>query len=183
VQAALDGGLTAVQLREKDLSGRALHALASQLREATARAGASLFVNERVDVAASVGADGVHLGGGALPVDVARTLLPRGALVGQSVHATDEAASSAADFVFFGPVFDTPAKRAFGAPQGIGRLRDAVRAAHAPVMAIGGVDAGNVAQVRSAGAAGVAVIRAILGASDPADATRALLDALGRVAR
>lgn len=172
-----------MQLRDKDLSGSALFRLAQRLRVATSRAGALLIVNERIDVALAVGADGVHLGGGALPVDVARTLLPAGALIGQSVHGVDEAAASDADFVFFGPVYDTPAKRAFGAPQGVGRLREAVDAARVPVIAIGGVDADGVAEVRDAGAAGVAVIRAILGASDPADATRALFEAFGRAAR
>jgi thiamine-phosphate pyrophosphorylase len=183
VEAALDGGLPAVQLRDKDLSGRALFALAERLRAATSRAGALLFVNERVDVALAVGADGVHLGGGALPVDVTRALLPAGALIGHSVHAADEAAGSDADFVFFGPVYDTPAKRAFGAPQGVARLRQAVGAARVPVIAIGGVEAARVPEIRDAGAAGIAVIRAILEASDPADAARVLLDALGRDAR
>jgi len=183
VQAALDGGLPAVQLRDKDLSGRALFELAERLRETTRRAGAVLLVNERVDVAAAVGADGVHLGGGALPVEVARSLMPAGSLVGESVHSAAEAAASDADFVCFGPVHDTPAKRGFGPPQGLARLRDAVRAAHAPVLAIGGVDAASVPGIRGVGAAGVAVIRAILEAADPAAATRALLEALGRAAR
>jgi len=178
VRAALDGGLPAVQLRDKDLGGRALFLLAERLRDATARAGALLLVNDRLDVALAAGADGVHLGGGALPVAVARGLLPAGALVGQSVHAAGEAAASAADFVCFGPVHDTPAKRVFGPPQGLARLADAVRAARQPVLAIGGVEAGNVAPLRAAGAAGVAVIRAILTAPDPTASTRALLHAL-----
>lgn len=176
VRAALDGGLPAVQLRDKDLGGRALYLVAEQLRNATTRAGALLLVNDRIDVAVAVGADGVHLGGGSVPVDVARALLPAGALVGQSVHSADQAASSTADFVFFGPVYDTPAKRAFGAPQGVARLRTAVEQARVPVIGIGGVDADNAAAVRGTGAVGVAVIRAILAADDPAAATRVLLD-------
>jgi thiamine-phosphate pyrophosphorylase len=179
VTAALDAGLPAVQLREKDLPGRPLLALAEALRAATTRAGALLIVNDRIDVAIAAGADGVHLGGGSVPVEVARRLLPPGALVGVSTHAPAEAAAAAgADFVFFGPVYATPSKAAFGPPQGVARLAEAVAAAAVPVLAIGGITMHEVAAARAAGAAGVAVIRAILGASDPATATRGILAAL-----
>src|SRR5207245_10385649 len=107
VEAALDAGLPAVQLRHKDLPGRPLLALAERLRAATARTGALLFVNDRLDVALAAGADGVQLGTGSVPVDVARRLLPPGALVGVSTHAPGEAAT-AADFALFGPVWETP---------------------------------------------------------------------------
>jgi thiamine-phosphate pyrophosphorylase len=181
VGTALDAGLPAVQLRDKDLPGRPLHELAERLRVATARRGALLFVNDRIDVAIAVGADGVHLGGGSLPIDVARRLLPAGRLIGVSVHAPAEVAAAAvagADLCVFGPVFATPSKAAFGPPQGEDRLRAAVAAAAMPVLAIGGVGAAEVPRVRAAGAAGVAVIRAILAAPDAAAATRALLAAL-----
>jgi thiamine-phosphate pyrophosphorylase len=174
VERALDAGLPAVQLREKDLPGRPLLALAERLRRATAARGAQLFVNDRLDVALAAGADGVHLGGASMPVEVARTLLP-GLLVGASVHGIEEAARSAADFLFFGPVFATPSKAAFGAPQGLAALEAAARASDRPVLAIGGLDAARVAAVRATGAHGVAVIRAILAAPDPAAAARALL--------
>src|SRR5262245_64598275 len=98
VQVALDAGLPAVQLREKDLPGRPLLALAERLRALTARTGALLFVNDRVDVAIAAGADGVHLGGGSMPVDAVRRLLPPGALVGVSTHAAAEAGTTQADF-------------------------------------------------------------------------------------
>lgn len=181
VTSALDAGLPAVQLRDKDLPGRPLHALAERLRVATARTGALLFVNDRIDVAIAVGADGVHLGGGSLPVDVARRLLPPDRLVGVSVHAPAEvvaAAAAGADLCVFGPVYATPSKAAFGPPQGEERLREAVAAAAVPVLAIGGVGTAEVPRVRAAGAAGIAVIRAILAAPDAAAATRALLAAL-----
>src|SRR5262249_58174695 len=113
--------------------------LAERLRELTARASALLLVNDRVDVAVAVGADGVHLGGGSLPADVARRLLPPGALVGVSTHAPAEAASAMADFVFYGPVYATPSKAAFGPPQGLAALRQAAAAARVPLLAIGGV--------------------------------------------
>src|SRR5436309_5268901 len=175
VEAALDAGLPAVQLRDKELPGRPLLALAERLRAATARTGALLFVNDRVDVALAVGADGVQLGTGSMPADVARRLLPAGTLIGVSTHAPGEAPAGA-DFTLFGPVWATPSKT--GA-QGEDRLREAVRAAAIPVLAIGGVTAERIAAARAAGAAGVAVIRAILAAPDPRTATRALLAALG----
>jgi thiamine-phosphate pyrophosphorylase len=182
VEAALAAGLPAVQLREKDLPGRPLLALAERLRTATARTGALLLVNDRLDVAIAVEADGVHLGGGSVPAPVARRLLPPGRLVGVSTHAPAEVAAAAAggaDFCLFGPVYATPAKDAFGPPQGEDRLRAAVAAAPIPVLAIGGVGPAEAARVRAAGAAGVAIIRAILAAPDPSAATRALLAALG----
>jgi thiamine-phosphate pyrophosphorylase len=131
-------------------------------------------VNDRVDVALAVGADGVQLGGGSMPVAAARALIGPGPLVGVSTHATlevDAAARAGADFAVFGPVYPTPGKTAVG----LGPL--AAATGRLPVLAIGGVTAAGVPAVRAAGAAGVAVIRAILAAADPAAATRALLAA------
>lgn len=178
ITVALDAGLPAVQLRDKDMTGRALYALAERLRVATARTGALLFVNERVDVALAVGADGVQLGAGAMPVADARGLLPATALIGVSTHAPAEialAAAAGADFALFGPVHPTPSK---AGAQGEAALGRAVAAAAIPVLAIGGIGPAEIAAVRATGAAGVAVIRALLIAADPAAATRALLDAL-----
>jgi len=163
-----------VQLRDKDLPGGPLFALAERLRAASAQTRALLFVNDRLDVALAVGADGVHLGGGSMPADVARRLVGADALIGVSTHAPGEAPADA-DLAFFGPVYVTPSK---GGAQGEARLAEAVRAAAIPVLAIGGVTAARVPAVRAAGAAGAAVIRAILAAPDPAAATRALLAAL-----
>jgi thiamine-phosphate pyrophosphorylase len=178
VEQALDAGLPAVQLRDKDLAGRPLFTLAERLRAATRRTGAMLFVNDRVDVAIAVGADGVQLGAASLPVAVARRLMPASCPIGQSTHGLDETCATVADFVVFGPVFATPSKQAYGAPQGIAALGRVVGDARVPVLAIGGIDAANAASVRAAGAHGIAVIRAILGASDPASATRTLLAVL-----
>ena len=173
VEAALDAGCPAVQLREKDLPGRPLLALAERLRAATSRTGALLLVNDRIDVAIAAGADGVHLGGGSVPAAVARRLLGPDALIGVSTHAPGEAPADA-DLAFFGPVWTTPGKTAVGP----GRLAEAVAASPIPVLAIGGVTAARVPAVRAAGAAGAAVIRAILAAADPAHATRELLAGL-----
>ena len=177
VDAALQGGVDAVQLREKDLPGAALFALACRLRELTRRYGARLLINDRIDIALAVGADGVHL-----PVDSfapadARRLLGAGALVGASTHSVEQARNAAAggaDFIVFGPVFDTPSKRAFGAPLGLDALALVTRAVTVPVLAIGGVTADRVRSVRQCGAAGVAVVAAILAADDPRAAAAAL---------
>jgi thiamine-phosphate pyrophosphorylase len=175
VAAALDAGLPAVQLRDKDLPGLTLWRLAEALRTATRRTGALFFVNDRIDIALAVEADGVHLGGASIPVAAARALVGTSALLGVSTHApaeVDAAAAAGADFVFFGPVYPTPGKTAVGVEPlaaATGRL---------PVLAIGGVTAAEAPAVRAAGAAGVAVIRAILAAADPAAATRALLAAV-----
>ena len=176
VARALDAGLPAVQLRDKDLAGRALLALAERLRIATRRRGALLFVNDRVDIARAVDADGVQLGASTLPVDVARRLLAPGALVGESTHAIDEVRDTRADFVVFGPVYDTPSKRAYGPPQG-DRVPDALAASPVPLIAIGGIEPATATPLLAAGVHGLAVIRAILAAPDPAAATRALLAA------
>jgi thiamine-phosphate pyrophosphorylase len=176
-------GAVAVQLREKDLGGRDLLRLAEEVRAVTRDAGAALLVNDRVDVALAVGADGVHLPGGGLPIAEARRLLGAGALVGTSAHTADAAGAAAAagaDFVVFGPVYATPSKLRYGPPQGTLALGAAVRAAgRVPVVAIGGIEPEGAAECTKVGAAGVAVIRSVLGAADPAAAVAALLGRLG----
>jgi thiamine-phosphate pyrophosphorylase len=177
VRAALDAGLPAVQLRDKDLDGGALFALAERLRAETAAREALLLVNGRVDVAVAVGADGVQLGTGAVSVADARHLLPPDSLIGVSTHtAAEVAAAGGADFAVFGSVYATPGKIAVGPSV----LAAAVRSGVLPVVAIGGIGAAEVPAVRGAGATGVAVIRAVLAASDPGAATEELLAALTR---
>jgi thiamine-phosphate pyrophosphorylase len=171
-------GAVAVQLREKDLEGRALFELARALRDVTADAGAALFVNDRVDVALAVGADGVHLGGRSLaPADVTR--VAPGLAVAVSTHAPVEveaAARAGARFAVFGPIWDTPSKRPYGAPVGLDLLRDAVSYG-LPLIALGGVTPERAASSAAAGAAGVACIRAVLEARDPGAALVRLLAA------
>ena len=183
VHAALDGGARAVQLREKDLLGAELLRLATELRDLTVRYGATLFVNDRVDVALAAGADGVHLGQNAIPPLTARRLLGPDRLIGVSTHTSAEvthAIEAGADFVVFGPVYWTSSKAPFGAPRGLEELASVTACARVPVLAIGGISAERVADVRSAGASGVAVISAIMSAEDPARAARDLLAAMGR---
>lgn len=183
VEECLAAGLRAVQLREKDLETRELLALADTLREATHRHGARLIVNDRADVALAARADGVQRTHASLPVAALRGITPAGFLVGASVHSEAEArdaAAQGADFVVFGPVYDTPSKRRYGPPQGLAALEAVARAVDRPVLAVGGLTPERVAEVLAAGAAGVAVIGAIYAAARPADATKAFLDALGR---
>jgi len=177
VTAALRGGVGAVQLRERGLETRALLELAIALRQATRAAGAALLINDRIDVALACDADGVHLPGHSFAVADARALLGPRRLIGVSTHHPDEVAAAAAagaDFAVFGPIFATPSKAAYGAPQGLDALVRARRAAALPLFAIGGVNADNAAAARGAGADGVAVIRAVLAAPDPVAAATAL---------
>ncbi len=183
VERALQGGVRAVQVRERDLSTRALLDLACQLRALTTRYDARLLINDRVDVALACDADGVHLPSLSFTANDARRLLGPERLIGVSTHHVSEVAEAAeagADFVVFGPVYDTPSKRPYGPPQGLKALADAAAAARIPVLAIGGITAERVPDLLPQGIAGVAVIRAILAADDPAHAAQELLAALGR---
>lgn len=169
VRQALEGGVRAVQLREKDLPIRELLALARELRAMTREFGAQLFINDRVDVAVAVGADGVHLGQQSMPASAARKVLGDGMLIGVSTHSLDEARAAqaeGADFITFGPIFDTPSKAQYGSPVGAITIRDLKNEISIPVFAIGGIKSGNMLQVMSAGSDGVAMISAILAADD-----------------
>jgi thiamine-phosphate pyrophosphorylase len=182
VERALAGGVRAVQLREKDLSGRELYELAVVLRALTSRHGARLLVNDRVDVAIAAGADGVHLGTASIPPGDARRLLGTEALIGCSTHDLREIAAAdagGADFVTFGPVYATPSKVPFGLPVGVEALRAACTRTRLPVFALGGIGAENAGKVLDAGAWGIGAIGAILAAADPATAARELA---GRIA-
>jgi thiamine-phosphate pyrophosphorylase len=181
LDAALAGappGTVGVQLREKDLDGRELYRLAEAVRRVTARRGAVFLVNDRADVARAVGADGVHLPAGGLPVPEVRRVFP-GALVGVSAHAAEEVArarAQGADFAVLGPVFDTPSKRGFGPPLGLEELSRASRLGLA-VYAIGGITPARTPPCLAAGAQGVACISAVIRASNPAAAVKEFLRA------
>jgi thiamine-phosphate pyrophosphorylase len=165
IEEAMKGGIRAVQLREKDLGVRELLAMAYRMREITVRYGARLFINDRVDVALAAGADGVHLGGESMPVHAARKIVGETMIIGASAHSTAEAALAAdegADFVTLGPVYETPSKMCYGAPLGIGVLRETTERLSVPVFAIGGIKAERVHEVSEAGAYGIALISAIL---------------------
>lgn len=177
VEAALRGGVDAVQLREKDLGGRALLELGRELRAVCSRYRAQLLVNGRIDVALACAADGVQLPADAFAPEDARRLLGKGRIIGASTHSAGDveaAAQAGVDFAILGPVFATPAKQVYGPPLGLAALA-AAAAAPLPIVAIGGITSANARSARAHGAAGVAAIAALLGAADPEAAARAML--------
>jgi thiamine-phosphate diphosphorylase len=181
VRAALAGGARSIQLRGKDQPAREQVALARALLRETRRCGGLLFVNDRLDVALAAGADGVHLGQDDLPADAARRVTPPGFLLGVSAE-TPELARAAeragADYVGTGPVYATGSKADAGDAVGTERIAEVARAVRIPVVGIGGIAAANAGDVVRAGAAGIAVISAVMRADDPASAARRLLDAV-----
>jgi len=181
VDECLAAGLPAVQVREKDLGAGDLAFLCRRLRPLTLDRGALLIVNDRVDVALAVGADAVQRTHASLPVEDVRALVDKRLRVGASVHSLEDAVEAevkGADWVVFGPVYDTASKRAWGPPQGLARLERVAAALRIPVVAIGGVTPERVREVRGAGARGVAAISAMLDTDRPAEATRRFLAAL-----
>ncbi len=181
IRECLAVGLPALQLREKDLGAVELARLGRALRAATAAHGAMLIINDRADVALAVGADGVQRTATSLAVADLLTVADKRLRVGASVHALEEARAAAdagADWLFCGPIYDTLSKRAYGPAQGLSALERVAGAVTVPVIAIGGITPERVGEVRRAGARGVAVISAILGAASPAAATRRFLAAL-----
>ena len=183
VRAAIAGGVDAVQLREKETSARSRYELGLELRELTADTGVDLIVNDRVDLARAIGADGVHLGQSDLPVPVARELLETETLVGCSASTVAEARQAetdGADYLGVGAVYGTSSKTVAERKDGIGteRIAAIVEAVSIPVIGIGGITAENAAPVVEAGAAGVAVISEITAADDPEAAAAALRNAV-----
>jgi len=181
VEEALDGGVKAVQLREKDLSSRELYELAYDLKKLTSRYGARLLINDRLDIALAVDADGVHLGNDSIPIYRVRKLLGQQRLIGVSCHNQVNAITAqekGADFITFGPVFYTPSKAKYGKPVGIDKLESVTHLLDIPVFAIGGVTAANTREVLTAGAAGIALISAIVAAREPGREAQRLLSLL-----
>jgi len=176
---AVEGGVNAVLLREKDLATGDLYDLAMTLRHLL-RGHALFLVDDRVDVALAVGADGVHLPERSLPGKAARRIAGEACIIGRSVHSLEAARRAEAegdDYVQVGAVYET-ASHPGQAPGGIALLRSVAEAVRVPVIAVGGITESNVAEVIEAGANGVAVIGAIWNANDPMEAARALRGAL-----
>lgn len=176
---AVRAGVRAVQLRERDLPARELHALARAIQRELPDA--RLFINDRVDVALALRAQGVHLRESSLPAEVVRGLLWPSQLLGLSVHSLDgvmAAEQHGADFVVLGPIYDTPSKRVYGLPIGLPLLEQAAKKVRVPIFAIGGITATRARAVRQAGAFGVAVVSSILSAVNIERATEDLLAAI-----
>ncbi len=185
VEAAVAGGVDVVQLREKEMPVRNRYDLGLELRELTRETDVPLIVNDRVDLAAAIDADGVHLGDEDLPIAVARDRLGEDAIVGRSVstpEAAREAEQEGADYLGVGAVYPTDSKDPDpeGTEIGLDRIRAVVQAVELPFVGIGGVNPDNAAAVVEAGADGVAVISAITAADDPEAATRELGAAVER---
>jgi thiamine-phosphate pyrophosphorylase len=181
VGRAVNAGVRAVQLRERDLPIRALLSLSLDLQRELPDM--QLFINDRVDLAVGLGCRGVHLRESSLPAPVVRTLLRPSQLLGLSVHSIQGAVAAerhGADFVVLGPIYDTPSKREYGAPLGLQVLEQAARAVTIPIFAIGGMTASRTREMLQAGAFGVAVLSSILSASNVEAATEKFLAAIER---
>lgn len=180
--AALDGGITTVQLRAKGWTDRQLLDAAIALRPICRDAGALVLVNDRVDIALASGADGVHLGVDDLPVAAARRILGADALIGYSPE-TDadrwQAERDGADYLGVGPVYGTTTKGDAGEAIGVEGIQRAVAATALPVVGIGGIAVETATAVIEAGAAGVAVVGAVFLTDDPRDAAARLARAVG----
>jgi thiamine-phosphate diphosphorylase len=180
LESVITGGARIVQLREKAWPSGRLLPLAERLRARCRAAGVTFIVNDRVDLALAVGADGVHLGQDDLPARAARPLLRPGMILGRSTHSVEQARAAVAegaDYIAVGSMFPTATKPDFElvGPDLIRKLRPEVPV---PLIGIGGITPANVAEVVGAGADGVAVISAVCGADDPAEATRRFLRAI-----
>lgn len=180
VKAAVASGAPAVQLRDKRASARELVEVATRLRTITSASGVLLFVNDRFDVAMAVGADGVHVGPDDVPVRALREVAPAGFLIGTSTDEPDTArvlVREGADYIGCGAVYATSTKADAGEVIGIAGLQRVADAVDVPVIAIGGVTAERTREIAThTGAAGVAVVGAVMGAPDPGMATRELLE-------
>lgn len=175
--AAIRGGADVLQLRDKRASTKQLIEEAQVLLPLARSAGIPLLINDRIDVALAVKADGVHLGQEDLSISTARVLLGREYIIGQSTHSLKQAlavdASAAADYLAVGPVFPTPTKPDYPCV-GVSLIRQVASSTKRPFVCIGSIDANNLEEVVQAGAVCVAVVRAVCGASDPESATRNL---------
>lgn len=176
-QLAIAGGTDVIQLRDKTCSSRELIRIGRTLCAITSRGSTLFIVNDRLDVALTCGADGVHLGQGDMRTDVARQISPPGFIIGVSVSTVDEAVRAereGADYVALSPTFSTVSKPDAGPGNGLEMLREIRRNVSVPVIAIGGINCENICEVIAAGADGVAVISAVVGAADITAAARDL---------
>lgn len=181
VKMAIDGGVKAIQLRGKNLSAKELLKIGERLRHLTHIESVKLFINDRIDVAMAIQADGVHLGQNSMPVKLARETSGDRFIIGVSTHSLKEAMDAeagGADFITVGPIFETESKLRYGSPVGLTTLADVCRKVKIPVFAIGGISIERVNSVMKEGAHGVAVISAILKAESVYDAAVNMLDEL-----
>lgn len=178
VQAAVRGGVSVVQLREKDLCTRDFYLEATRIREFLRSVKVPLIINDRIDIALAVHADGVHLGQEDMPIKIARKILGPDRIIGLSVNQPEEINEESfefADYLAISPVFSTATKSDITPPWGLEGLRRARGLTDLPLVAIGSMTVENATEVVVAGADCLAVVTAIVSADDPAEATRALV--------
>ncbi len=176
-EAAISGGATVVQLREKEASDGEMLQIASEIRRLTIEAGILFVVNNRLDIALACGADGVHVGQDDLPISVVRAIVGQDMIVGISAATVAEALgaeSAGADYVGFGPVFATATKEDAAESTGLDALSRVTRVSNIPIVAIGGISQSNIASIATAGAHSASVISAVVTAPDMVEAVRKL---------
>ncbi|MFL0248118.1 thiamine phosphate synthase [Candidatus Clostridium stratigraminis] len=177
VSEAIEGGVTFIQIREKDISTRAFYNIASEVKEVTDYYKVPLVINDRIDIAQAIDADGVHLGQSDMPIQIARKILGKNKIIGISVEdvkEAKEAEGNGADYVGVGTVFYTGTKKDINKPIGLNGLREVCGSIKIPKVAIGGINKYNLKDILRAGADGAAIVSAILGEKDIKEASKLL---------
>jgi len=183
VRESIAGGAKIIQLRDKIATTRKLIEIGKKLREITLKAGVIFIVNDRVDIALSVDADGVHLGEDDMPIAYARKILGEGKIIGISVDNVEKAKiaeAEGADYIALGPIFSTKTKINAGEPVGVEEIKKVKSIVRLPVIAIGGINLQNIQLVAMAGADSVAIISAVVGAPDIRRAMKELVEKMGK---
>jgi thiamine-phosphate pyrophosphorylase len=183
IAGAIRAGIDIVQIREKDLPTRELVALTEQAVKAAKGTPTRIVVNDRLDVALALGAAGVHLGTQSIPAEAARRIVPADFLIGVSCHSLEEAEAAqaaGADYIVFGPVFETASKLQYGPPLGLAKLREVAAKISIPVLALGGITVERVKACLDAGAAGIAGISIFQSCPSIEDRVRELQSMLGQ---
>ncbi len=178
IEKALEGGVTVIQIREKKLSTKEFIEEALKIKEIAKRKGVPTIINDRVDIALAVDADGIHLGNEDMPIEMARKIMGK-KIIGASAHSVEEAMDKerkGANYIAVSPVFFTPTKPDAGTPLGREGIRKIKEAVKIPVIAIGGINKNNVVEVIKSGADGVAVVSAIVCSEDPEKTAREMRD-------
>lgn len=183
-ELAIQGGTDTIQFRQKQGTTRELVDIAQQMQEICTKHNVPLIVNDRVDIALAVGADGTHFGQNDMPVAIGRQLLSTETIIGASARTEEkilEAISQGADYIGYGPIYQTSSKSDAENPKGLERLRQMCEVTACPVIAIGGITIDTAADVIRAGAHGIAVISAVCGQKNPLEATRNLMQEIQSV--
>lgn len=177
VGEAIEGGVTFIQIREKDISTRAFYKIAADVKEVTDYYKVPLVINDRIDIAQAIDADGVHLGQSDMPIQIARKILGKNKIIGisvENVNEAKEAEGNGADYVGVGTVFYTGTKKDINKPIGLEGLTEVCGSIKIPKVAIGGINKNNFKDILKAGVDGAAIISAILGEKDIKEASKLL---------